>query len=83
MKQNQILEVPIAHDADTHHAEIIPKKIDNDMESSDISFSEEANQIDEHSYQIGELGQFEVEKSISDVIVGINEDRSVDFSDGD
>ena len=83
MKKNAVLEVPITHEADIHHKETIPKKIDNDMESSDISFSEEANQIDEHSYQIGELGQFEVEKSVSDAIEGINEDRSVDFSDGD
>ena len=61
--------------------EIIPKKVDNDMESSDLSFSEERNQIDEHAYEIGELGKFDVEKSFSDLVGGINDDSSVDFSD--
>ena len=51
------------------------------MESSDLSFSEERNQIDEHAYEIGELGKFDVEKSFSDLVGGINDDSSVDFSD--
>lgn len=47
-----------------------------------MGFSEDRNEIDEHAYQIGELGQFEVDKSLDDeIVVGINKDTSVDFSD--
>ena len=53
------------------------------MESSDLGFSEDRNHADEHLYQIGELGNFEIERSMSDENVGINKEQSVDFSDGD
>ena len=82
-KKNDIIEVPpIVHEE--HKDELLmPLKADNDMESSDLSFSEDKNNVDEHEYQIGELGNFEVEKSISDDVIGINKDESVDFSEGD
>ena len=39
----------------------MPIKADNDMESSDLNFSEEHNEKDEHEYQIEQLGDFEAE----------------------
>lgn len=55
---NEIPEIP----AD----DIVPQKVDNDLESSDVGFSDGHDHVDEHAYQIGELGEFEVERSISD-----------------
>ena len=47
-----------------------------------MGFSEDRNEIDEHAYQIGELGKFDLDKSLDDdIVVGINKDTSVDFSD--
>jgi len=61
----------------------VPQKVDNDMDSSDLGFSEHDEVVDEHAYQIGELGQFEIERSLSDEVEGINrEQSSVDFSEG-
>lgn len=57
-KMNEIPEIP----AD----DIVPQKVDNDLESSDVGFSDGHDHVDEHAYQIGELGEFEVERSISD-----------------
>jgi len=61
---NEIDEIPIGHDDDEseHEAE---QKVDNDLESSDVGFSEGHDLVDEHAYQIGEIGEFEVEKSKS------------------
>ena len=39
----------------------MPIKADNDMESSDLNFSEEHDEKDEHEYQIEQLGDFEAE----------------------
>ena len=65
------------------NAEGIPQKVDNDLESSDLEFSEKHEPVDEHAYQIGELGKFEAEKSSSDEAdVMHRDDTSVDFSDG-
>ena len=80
LKNNEIIAIPdnINPDQSTVHL-----KVDNDMESSDLNFSEDEPRVDENAYQIDRLGSFEVDKSISDQIEGINKDRSVDFSDGD
>ena len=78
---NDIAEIPTAP-VDLN-AEIVPQKVDNDLESSDLEFSEGHEPADEHAYQIGELGEFEAEKSSSDEADGMNrDDTSVDFSEG-
>jgi len=48
---NNIEDVPTNDD-------LVPQKVDNDLESSDVGFSEGHSVVDEHVYQIGELGQF-------------------------
>ena len=49
---NDIEDVPTNDD-------LVPQKVDNDLESSDVGFSDGQNDVvDEHAYQIGELGQF-------------------------
>ena len=79
-RMNDIAEIPVPVDL---NSEIVPQKVDNDLESSDLGFSEGHEAVDEHAYQIGELGEFEVERSLSDEIEAINRDQaSVDFSDG-
>lgn len=61
----------------------VHKKVDNDMETSDVGFSQHSELEDEHGYQIEELGQFEIERSQSDMMVeGINNEQSVEFSAG-
>ena len=66
----------------------MPIKADNDMESSDLNFSEEHDEKDEHEYQIEQLGDFEAEaKSLlseeyHDVVGNIKDEQSVDFSEG-
>ena len=37
---------------------------------------------DEHEYQIENLGNFEVDRSMSEDLDGINKEQSVDFSEG-
>ena len=40
-----------------------PSKADNDMESSDLNFSEERPEIDRNAYEIENIGNFEVDNS--------------------
>jgi len=82
-KKNQIIDVPL--DAIVEHEDVVHQKADNDMETSDLAFSDNMEKVDEHAYQIGELGDFEAERSFDEqqVIEGINKDHSVDFSEGD
>lgn len=54
-KRNDIIEIPVRAN-DEHNLQELHQKVDNDMESSDLGFSEDANEVDEHEYQIGELG---------------------------
>lgn len=73
-------EIPLMHAGE--HAPI-RVKADNDMESSDLGFSEDHPVVDEHAYQIERTGQFEMDNSISDrESGGINREMSVDFSEG-
>ncbi len=67
-------------DEEQLHHDMVHRKVDNDMESSDLGFSDRAMQVDEHDYQIAELGQFDIDRSMSDVIDGINKEQSVEFS---
>lgn len=60
----------------------MPQKVDNDLESSNLGFSDGHSLVDEHAYQIGELGEFNFEKSLSDELEGINREQSVEFSEG-
>ena len=58
------------------------------MEDSDLGFSQGEHHADEHAYQIGEIGEFEADESTGEEHIGgthhaINEDRSVDFSEGE
>ena len=79
-RMNDIAELPLI---DQNSEVAIPQKVDNDLESSDLGFSEGREVADEHAYQIGEVGEFEVERSLSDELEGINrEQSSVDFSEG-
>lgn len=77
-KKNDIIEMPI--DEEQIHHDMVHRKVDNDMESSDLGFSDHLREPDEHDYQIAELGEFEVDRSLSDVLEGINKDKSVEFS---
>ena len=82
-KKNDIIEIPRAKDEDMLRHDNVHKKVDNDMETSDVGFSEHSVLAEEHGYQIEELGQFEIERSLDDVMVeGINKEQSVDFSAG-
>lgn len=64
------------------HPKII-QKVDNDMETSDLGFSEELSLVDEHAYQIEATGEFDIDQSVTDHEAGgINKEMSVDFSDG-
>lgn len=53
-KKNDIIEMPI--DQEQIHHDMVHRKVDNDMESSDLGFSDRAMLVDEHDYQIAELG---------------------------
>lgn len=76
---NDIIEIP-THIEPEHDAHIMA---DNDMDSSDLNFSEDKGILqDEHAYQIDQLGDFEVDKSLSEDLPGLNKEQSVDFSDG-
>lgn len=44
-----------------HNDAAVPQKVDNDMESSDLAFSDHDHVVDEHDYQIEQLGDFEIE----------------------
>lgn len=79
-KKNDILEIPVIHEEPEEVK--LPLKVDNDMETSDLGFSEDQPALEENGYQIGELGEFDIEKSTSEVVEPINDDRSVDFSEG-
>jgi len=82
-RRNEIIEIPDAHDVDQLRHESVHAKVDNDMESSDLGFSEGRNEVDEHALEIEKLGHFEIDRSVSDQIVGINNDESFDFSQGE
>ena len=51
-KKNQI-DIPVENVVE---ADDVHQKADNDLESSDLGFSENHEHRDEHDYQIGELG---------------------------
>ena len=78
-KLNDIIEIP-THAEPEHD---VHQMADNDMESSDLNFSEDhREQQEEHAYQIQELGDFELDRTLSEDIQGLNKEESVDFSDG-
>ena len=77
---NDIIDVPPSKEEEHERREALHAKADNDMESSDLNFSQERNEVDEHGYQIEQLGTFEIDRSVSDHIQAINKDESVDFS---
>ena len=78
-RMNDIAELPVI---DQNSEIAVPQKVDKDLESSDLEFSEGREIVDEHAYQIGELGEFEVERSLSDELELNREQSSVDFSEG-
>lgn len=47
-RMNDIAEIPSA--PVDQNAEIVPQKVDNDLESSDLEFSEKHEPVDEHAY---------------------------------
>jgi len=81
-KKNDILEVPKLEQKHIHK-DTVPQKVDNDMESSDLGFSDHEHYVDEHSYQIEQLGDFDYERTEDEVIASVDEDHSVDFSTGE
>lgn len=51
-RKNDIILIPDATDKDTLHHDTVHAKADNDMESTDLNFSEGIKEADEHAYQI-------------------------------
>ena len=81
-QMNDLDVIPTEHkEHDSEHD--LEQKVDNDLESSDLGFSEGHIFVDEQAYQIGELGEFEIEKSLNGSLEGINSQQSsVEFSEG-
>ena len=79
IKNNEIYPLPTlreAHDVPVLHlAQDEANHAEGDVESSDLGFSDENNQPDEHAYQIEQLGTFEVDQSSEDLIEPIDQDR--------